>query len=432
MATKTDRRVSFAGLTRSSDVEMSESLRDHYGLDESPEDSLGTALGLLDPVEIAELYVKNPYAEDQLIPISKSNATINPDTAIEMAKQEKEQGNNYPEMANRSFEDSETETETENVGGFEFVGDGGNAVDFDSEDGDRLTYATHSSGYAAVPHYDFFFPMATALREAGIENIAGEFRVYDNGAQVHGEVLFQDPEAQLNLPGDRDPLFVGISVGNSYDGTTSMYAMGYAQDTFCKNSMRNLTDKRSRKHIGEPTETAEWWSDILVQMTALRDHLGECIEAALEVEIDFLEQPFDTEEFYELLGLPSYLARAAATSARNRSPQEGGTRSVINFWALHSGLTSALTHDFNGSSETGALETYSQIAKDMLWNPVHIISDVKTEYERRERQNEETSEEVVERNLAMIEQYERSLDDRKAEFEAFEEEMGSLLRTNTE
>ena len=413
MATKTDRRVSFAGLTRSDDVEMSESLCDHYGLDESPEDSLGTALGLLDPVEIAELYVKNPYAEDQLIPISKSNATINPDTAIEMAKEAQTQ---------------------EQESGFDFIGDGGNAATFDTEDGDRLTYATHSSGYAAVPHYDFFFPMATALREAGINNIAGEFRVYDNGAQVHGEVLFQDPESQLNLPGDRDPLFVGISVGNSYDGTTSMYAMGYAQDTFCKNSMRNLTDKRSRKHIGEPNETAEWWADILVQMTALRDHLGECIEAALEVEIDFLDQPFDTEEFYELLGLPSYLARAAATSARNRSPQEGGTRSVINFWTLHSGLTSALTHDFNGSSETGALETYSQIAKDMLWNPANVISDVKSEYERQQRleAEDEHDERAISQNVALIEQYERSLDDRKAEFEAFEEEMGSLLRTNTE
>jgi len=138
------------------------------------------------------------------------------------------------------------------------------------------------------------------------------------------------------------------------------------------------------------------------------------------------------EEFYELLGLPSYLARAAATTARNRSPQEGGTRTTLNFWTLHSGLTSALTHDFNGSSEIGALETYSQIAKDILWNPTHLISDVKTAYERRERQNEEVDEGTVERNLAMIEQYERTLDDRKVEFEAFEESMSNLLNHSSE
>lgn len=406
MPTDTDYSIQFAGLTAADDVEMNESLLSYYGIEESPQESLSLAIGELDPVEVAELYVKNPYDEDQLIPISKSNATINPDTAIEMAKNEKHD-------LEKKFTD-------------------GGAVELTVDDGDRLTYATHSSGYAAVPHYDFFFPMATALRDAEIHNIAGEFRVYDNGAQVHGEVIIQDPDSQLNLPDDRDPLFVGISVGNSYDGSCSMYAMGYAMDTFCKNSMRCLTDRRSRKHVGEPDETAEWWGDILVQMTALRDLLGECIEEALEVEMDFLEQPFDVEEFYELLGLPSYLARAAATTARNRSPQEGGTRTTLNFWTLHSGLTSALTHDFNGSSEVGALETYSQIAKDILWNPVHIVSDVKTAYERRERQNEETDEGAVERNLAMIEQYERTLDDRKAEFETFEETMSELLNRSSQ
>ena len=419
MATNNDYSIQFAGLTAADDIEMNDQLQQKYGLDESPTESLSLAIGELDPVEIAELYVKNPYADDQLIPLGMSNATINPDTAIEMAKDAQKQENNYPELENRPFNDMEPSS------------DGGSVVDFDAEDGDRLTYATHSSGYAAVPHYDFFFPMATALRDAEIHNVAGEFRVYDNGAQVHGEVVFQDPETQLNLPGDRDPLFVGISVGNSYDGTSSMYAMGYAMDTFCKNSMRNLTDRRSRKHVGEPDEATGWWNDILLQMTALRDILGECIEEALEVELDFLEQPFDAEEFYELLGLPSYLARAAATTARNRSPQEGGTRTVLNFWTLHSGLTSALTHDFNGSSETGALETYSRIAKDMLWNPANIISDVKSEYERQQRleAEDEHDERAISQNVALIEQYERTLDDRKAEFETFEETMGNLLHS---
>ncbi len=412
MKDKSDYKIQFAGLTTADGIWMNENLLSKYGCSE-PEDSLVTAIGSLDPVEIAELYVKNPYDQDQLIPISKSNATINPDTAIEFAK----------EAAQQREEES-----VDYLGDFGKATDGGQ-LDLTTEDGDRLTYATHSSGYAAVPHYDFFQPLAVALRDADIHNIAGEFRVYDNGAQVHGEVVFQDPDSQLRLPDDRDPLFVGISVGNSYDGSCSMYAMGYAMDTFCKNSMRNLTDRRSRKHVGEPGEATEWWGDILLQMTALRDLLGECIEEALEVELDFLHQPFDVEEFYELLGLPSYLARAAATTARNRSPQEGGTRTAINFWTLHSGLTSALTHDFNGSSEIGSLETYSQIARDILWNPANIISDVKSEYERQQRleAEDEHDERAISQNVALIEQYERSLDDRKAEFESFEETMDELL-----
>jgi len=198
-------------------------------------------------------------------------------------------------------------------------------------------------------------------------------------------------------------------------------------DTFCNNSMRNLTEKKSRKHIGEPDEVAEWWDGVLVEITALGDVLGDCIRQAMEIEIDFLEQPYDVEELYELLGLPGYLSRAAATTARNRSPREGGTRTVLNFWTLHSGLTSALTHDFNGSSEVGSLETYSRIARDMLWNPGNVVSDIKTEWERQQRLDGSDDDATVERELATIEQYETTLDDRKAEFEQFETQMSELL-----
>lgn len=388
----TDKKVRFAGLTRNSDVEMNNPVMEMYNLDSQPKHSLSQAIQGLPPVELAQLYVENPYTEE-VVPIEQSNATINSDIAIEMAK-EVQQSGEVPEG-----------------------------------EGDRMTYATHSSGYAAVPHYDFFFPMATSLQKAGIENVAGEFRIYDEGRQVHGDIMFQEPGLQLNLDGDREPLYVGIQVGNSYDGTAAMYACGYAQDTWCKNSMRNLTDKKSRKHIGDPDEVAEWWDGILVEMTALRDILGECIEQALEIEIDFLDQPYDVEEFYDLLGLPGYISRAAATSARNRSPREGGTRTILNFWTLHSGLTSALTHDFNGSSETGSLETYNQIARDMLWNPSRVVADAKQSWQRQKEDDGSDSESTVSRELASIEQYEMTLDDRKSEFERYEEKMAGLLQS---
>jgi hypothetical protein len=167
-------------------------------------------------------------------------------------------------------------------------------------------------------------------------------------------------------------------------------------------------------------------------MSDLRDILGDVIEQALDVEMDFLDQPFSIEEFYELLGLPGYLARAAATTARNRSPREGGTRSTLNFWTLHSGLTSALTHDFSGSSEVGSLETYSRIAKDILWNPANIMAEVKNEYERQQQMEAQTDEEqeTVAENVASIERYERSLDDRKEEFEQFEDEIAGVLEVS--
>jgi len=227
-----DSKVRFAGLTNNDDVEMTSDLMSKYDLDEQPNASLSQVVQQLPPVEIAQLYVENPYdVGGKPLPITGTNATINPDTAIELVK---ERGTN---------------------------------AEVREGDGDQITYSTHSTGYAAVPHYEFFLPMATAFQNADVRNIAGEFRIYDDGAKVHGDIMFQDPDTQLNLTDDSDPLFVGLSVGNSYDGTVSMYAMGFAMDTFCNNSMRNLTEKKSRKHIGEPDEVPSGgtmcWSRLL-------------------------------------------------------------------------------------------------------------------------------------------------------------------------
>jgi hypothetical protein len=389
--------VEFCGLTRHDNSEMNSDVAAKYGAEKEngvvKTTSLTEAVGLLDPVELADLFVENPYTGEQH-KLDMANATINPVTTINMAQD--------------------------------------SGPDAEDMDGDDFTYAVHSGNYAEVSHYDFLSPMTRALADAEIHNVAGQFRIYDNGAQVHGEVVLQEHEEQLQMDGNDDPLFVGISVGNSYDGSCSMYAMGYAMDTFCNNSMRNLTDKRSRKHVGDPAETQEWWGSIIEQMSDLRDILGDVIEQALDVEMDFLDQPFSIEEFYELLGLPGYLARAAATTARNRSPREGGTRSTLNFWTLHSGLTSALTHDFSGSSEVGSLETYSRIAKDILWNPANIMAEVKNEYERQQQMEAQTDEEqeTVAENVASIERYERSLDDRKEEFEQFEDEIAGVLEVS--
>lgn len=398
-------RVRFAGLTAFDSVNFDSAMIARYGGDDEtvPDTSLYQAVHELDPVELANIFVQNPYDEDQLIPLGSANATINPDIAVELARQAREE-------------------ELLRV-------DGGTYIPSE-EDGERLTFGVHSSEYAAVPHIEFFEPMVEAFREAEIHDIGGEFRVYDHGAQVHGEIIFLDPQDQLDLGGDRDPLFVGIQVGNSYDGSCSMYAQGYAMDTFCRNSMRMLTDKRSRKHVGDPDEAMEWWEGILTQMGALRDVLGEIIQEALDVEMDFLDLPFDVEEFYELLGFPSYLARAAAVSARNRSPREGGTRTTLNFWTLYSGATSALTHDFRGTSEIGSLENYYDITKDLLWNPVNTMDRVKTAYERREREEVDGESQLSlsgERGIAQIERFEMTLEERKTEFERNEENITQII-----
>lgn len=400
-------KIQFAGLTSYDDVSWTSPMRKKYSVEETPETTLHQAVQLLDPVELANVFVQNPYNEEQLIPLEMANATINPDIAAELAR---------PQPA--------------------IVFDGGVVGHRDqapdTEDGERMTFAVHSSEYAAVPHVEFFDPMVQAFNEADFTNIGGEFRVYDHGAKVHGEIVFTDYDDLLHLPGNREPLFIGLQVGNSYDGSCSMYAAGYAMDGYCRNSMRLLTDRRSRKHVGEAHEAVEWWEEVLMQMGALRDTLGEIITEALEVEIDIRTLPFDLEMFYELLGFPSYLARAAAVNARNRSPREGGSRMELNFWTLYSGATAALSHDFRGTSEVGSLEKYYEISKDLLWNPHNTLEKVKLAYQRQQEAEQQDSTEGSlsgQDGLAMIQRLQSSMESRKAEFEANEERMTQLLTT---
>jgi hypothetical protein len=147
------------------------------------------------------------------------------------------------------------------------------------------------------------------------------------------------------------------------------------------------------------------------------------------VELNFITLPFEPEEFFELLGVPSYLAHQAALDAQSRSQSEGGDRHRLNCWVLHSGLTYALTHTYKGSSETGRLEDYYQTAKEILYNPALIAARVEREYEarlRREAGEEELSSES-ERQLASLQRFTTEMNDRKDEFERNEARMAELI-----
>lgn len=386
--------IKFAGLTSFDRREFNEDfidanharflgLTDENGDVQVPELSLAEALNQLPTAAPAELLVRNPYAPDQQYPISLSNAIVNPDMMADAA----------------------------------FSGEG---------DGDEMVYATTSEKYTIVNPMEVWEPMAEAIDEAELGSfVLGEFRVYNHGASVHADVLFVDDVIEIE---DRDPLFVGIQTGNSFDGSVSMYAAGFLMDGFCRNTTRYITEKKSRKHTGQPDEHREWWAEILTQMGAMRDYLGDIIEEATDVELDFISLPFNPEEFYELLGLPAYLAQSAALDAMNRSQAEGGDRYHLNSWVLHSGLTYALTHTFRGTSETGSLEDYYQIAKELLYNPALTADRVKLAYERRLQQaHGENVPAESRRELAQIVALERSLSEKKEQFLANEERMAQLI-----
>lgn len=287
-----------------------------------------------------------------------------------------------------------------------------------------------TDNYGAVNPPEFYYPLEEAILEADWgDDVFGEARKYKQGGEVHMDIMFSGQ--RVDIVGDdgeqRDPLFAGLTTGYDFFGNTALYAEGFAMDTMCKNSMRSLTDKKSRRHVGDPSEDIDWWEDILTKLGGLTDHLAEMIEVAMDVEMDFRELPFDLQEFYELLGYPEYMARSAASHARVRA--SSGQPWLIDLWAAHSGATYAITHDFRGG-ENGAIEGYVRTANDMVQNPQMVVTEVEVAYERREHQRQqdgESNEGELDSGLAQINRLEQSIEDRKAEFEQNTEQMRELL-----
>ncbi|QSG05123.1 hypothetical protein [Halapricum desulfuricans] len=239
-----------------------------------------------------------------------------------------------------------------------------------------------TDSYAIINPTDVYAPLedvleATTYDERPLgEVVFGEIRQYRGGGEVHMDVMFDG--LAVELPGEREPITMGLTSGYDYFGCHAVYVEGFARDTHCANSIRALTDRKTVKHIGDVGDFRRWWETILEQLELVVNDLHAFILDAQDITVDITNVPFDLVEFYDLLGFPAYLARRAAEDARSESddPFE------IDMWALHSGATYALTHFFSGKEGT-ALDGYVRIANDILFNPDATLEAVTHTFEQR-------------------------------------------------
>ena len=187
------------------------------------------------------------------------------------------------------------------------------------------------------------------------------------------DILFDG--LSVDLPGRREPIMIGLTAGYDFFGGHAVYVEGFAQDSYCANWIRQLTDRQTVKHIGDVDAFDRWWESILAQLRLVGDDLYAFIDAATDITIDFTQVPFDCKAFYRLLDFPDYLASQAANDAL----AEATDPFEIDMWTLHSGATYALTHFFSGK-EGAALGGYSRTANDILFNPESTIERVTERY----------------------------------------------------
>jgi hypothetical protein len=275
-----------------------------------------------------------------------------------------------------------------------------------------------TDSYALVNPYDFYRPLEDALEEHGEgQNVFGEFRLYDRGAEVHGDIWFDTKS--IDIPSGEGKYKFGIQTGYDFKGNRSLYANIIAQDTSCQNTLRQLASKKTRRHVSEEGEESmsvseyeTWWVDLLEKIDLVADEVTHVLQDASDLHVEFdvedpadeddlsesdpLQVPFGLEEFYRLAGvahistaIPEYLRDAAAKDTRQRS----GTAPVHSMWHIHSGLTYALTHVYRGG-ERGTLLQYNEVAKDLLYNPSEMMSEVAQAFEA-EQQSDEDDEETA-------------------------------------
>ena len=292
----------------------------------------------------------------------------------------------------------------------------------DEPDADLLFHVPTDS-YSIINPVDVYNPLGKVLRGESIDGtplgdvMFGEIRRYRGGGEVHMDVMFDGLE--VRLPGRSDPITMGVTSGYDFFGENAVYVEGFAQDGYCSNTMRALTDKEVIKHVGDVRNFRTWWEEILAQVELVADDLFEFIRDAQEIDLDFSELPFTITEFYSLLGFPDYLADRAAEDAEvnSASPFE------VDMWTLHSGATYALTHIFQGKEGT-SLDQYVRIANDILFNPEGTIEWVEQAYEQQfDAEDGEGSQSSLagERALASIERVSDGLQASVKQFETRED-----------
>jgi hypothetical protein len=305
----------------------------------------------------------------------------------------------------------------------------------DGNDIEAPLFHVPTSNYAIINPTEVYQPLADVLRTETVDGMPlaevcfGELRQYRGGGEVHMDIMFDGLE--VTLPGRGEPITMGVTTGYDFFGETAVYVEGFARDTACANSIRALTDRQVIKHVGDVGDFEVWWREMLGQLELVANDLHGFIQDAREADIGFTEVPFDLTGFYELLGFPTYLAEHAAEDARANAPDPF----VIDLWTLHSGATYALTHFFRGK-EGSALQRYTRLANDLLFNPEASIERVTQAYERQldaDRDGDSDQRSLDEATgLVQVEQVSTEIRDLADQFEEREQQLRARFETATE
>jgi hypothetical protein len=308
------------------------------------------------------------------------------------------------------------------------------SADDDTEEVEDALWHVPTKTYSIVNPLTAYEPLEEAIRDEDYgDDVFGEIRQYKGGGEVHMNVLFDAFQIDYTNDDDgRDPIVLGVRTGYDFFGDTALYFEGFAQDTRCDNSIRSITEKKTIRHVGE-VDLEDEVHEVLEEMELMTNRLAELIELAEDIEVDVLEmdfaEPFDHDDdirgFYELAGFPTYLAREAASHARQRADNTF----LPDMTAMWDGATYALTHHYSGGENTSTAQEYINTANNMVMNPSQVLGEVNREHTRRVQQQADGDVGSVEGQSASaeIEEFTQTVQDKADEFEFRNEKLRTTL-----
>lgn len=280
-------------------------------------------------------------------------------------------------------------------------------------DGHDTKYIWHvpTDKYTIVPPIEAYSPLIQTLKRHDLDDeVFGEVLLRDYGGEVYIRMGFESK--QINgLPGDEEaPVYLGLETGYDFKGGRAVYSNMIGFDSFSAGVMRNITEKQSRRHVGNAIDQShersnnrvpiqKWWENMLEQIEAMTDDLTGAIREASKMSLAFTQggdlvkipdshvgafdhvKPYDAASFFQLHDMPDYLAELAAAKAATHANGLG----EITFWELFRGLTEALETQTR-CDEGSTLNAYADVAMDLLWNPSTVVelADDQWNYELEE------------------------------------------------
>jgi hypothetical protein len=170
-------------------------------------------------------------------------------------------------------------------------------------------------------------------------------------------------------------VYGGIQTGYDFRGSQTMWAKPLLFFPGSGTVMYGVGQRYSRRHVGDVTNAAherahdrvpimEWWGNIYDDLDERTTTVDDVLVRARSVAIDFEELPFDVDDFYVYLGIPSTYAESASTRATRIAMPD----SCPTLWNLQLSLLVALG-EFEGARASDTFQAYNEVARDILFSP---------------------------------------------------------------